>query len=373
MVAKADKTLILATSYAAELPRTDYVELSKILDCDIVDYAIYNKPGLRRLFRPYEKKLRLDFHLALTGYLRSAIYGTVLLMSERVAIPYLMLCRVFGKRARALMISMHSSQKQARVFRGLNLSGQLDGAISFTPAQRRFLTNEMRLSANVISYIPYCVDTEFFTPGESENSEYGYVMSAGGVPGRDYGTFLEAVSGIDCEVRIVCGGRPYGRKTSSGLRIDSERIQVISNIPSTVMRDVYRDATLVVVPLAEGRDDAAGSTVLLEAMSMAKCVVVSASPGIKPYIASDNNAVLVPPGRADLLKGAIVRLLQNSKERELRGGNARAFVRDNCDVTSYAQRLARVVNGEVLEWPWQPSSENLERENSEESRTSSGA
>lgn len=368
MGVKAEKTLVLATSYAPEpgssaFPRTDYVELSKILDCDIIDYAAYDEPGLHRLFRPCEKKLRIDFHLALMGYRRSALYGTVLLMSERVALPYLFLCKLFGKRTRSLMISMHSSRKQARVFRSLNLSNQLDGVISFTPAQRYFLTDEMKLPPSVISYIPYCVDTEFFTPDSPRND--GYVMSAGGVPGRDYGTFLEAVSEIDCEVRIVCGGRAYGRRTSGGLRVSSDRIKVISNIPSTSMRDVYRNAALVVVPLAEGRDDAAGSTVLLEAMSAAKCVVVSSSPGIKPYIATNDIAVFVPPGRADLLRDAIVQLLQNSEERELRGGKARAFVRDNCDVTHYARRLARVVKGEVLEWPWQPGLQNSEKENSE--------
>ena len=127
------RTLILATSWAPELrppalrsrdyPRTDYVELARLLDCDILDYWMYD--GLRSLasVRALEKNLRLDLYLALSGFRRARKYDVVVLMSERVAIPYGMLGGCFGRRAEAVFLSMHSSSRQARVFRRLGISG----------------------------------------------------------------------------------------------------------------------------------------------------------------------------------------------------------------------------------------------------------
>ncbi|MGC8861397.1 MAG: hypothetical protein ACP5R5_01330, partial [Armatimonadota bacterium] len=187
------KMLVLATSYAPELrrpelrpkqyPRTDYVELARLTGCDILDYAIYDDSRAGRAWRRLERKLRLDFHLAALGYRRAGKYEVVLLMSEQVAIPYMMFQKMMGKRAAAVYVSAHSSRKQARLVRSLGLFDGLDIAVSNARAQRGFLSEYMRIPDERIRCVHYAVDESFFVPDESAGG--GYVLSAG-IANRDY-------------------------------------------------------------------------------------------------------------------------------------------------------------------------------------------
>jgi len=353
------RTLILATSYApelrrpelrpAEFPRTDYVELAKIADCDILDYSIYDSvPALER-YRLIEKKLRMDFHLALLGFRRAKDYDVVVLMSERVAIPYAMLSRAFGARCETVFLSMHSSNKQAKLFRRLGCAREISRTVSFTPAQAEFLTNSMGIAADSISYIPYAVDEEFF---HSQSAHEGTgIMTAGGVPGRDYNTLIHALADLDMPVNIVSGGRNYGRKTSGLLRELPSNFRWLSGLSSVEMRSLYETARVVVVPLKRDRADGAGTSVLLESMAMARATIVSGSAGIGHYVEDGITGILVDPENADSLRNAVVALCNDTGRCTSLGMNARRAIMANLGLHHYVERLGSVIAGMNVSWP----------------------
>ena len=357
---RSPRVLILATSYApelrrperrpAEFPRTDYVELAKIMDCDILDYSIYDSAPALGQYRLIEKKLRLDFHLALLGFRRARDYDVVVLMSERVAIPYAMLSKAFGARSETVFLSMHSSNKQAKLFRQLRCAREISRTVSFTPSQAEFLTEAMGIAAGSISYIPYAVDEEFFRCRSARDGTY--VMTAGGVLGRDYDTFIQALDGLERHVIIVSGGRDYGRKTVGTFRELPSNFRRLSGLSSVEMRSLYEAARVVVVPLKRDRADGAGTSVLLESMAVPKPTVVSRSPGIAHYIEEGATGVFVEPENPDDLREKVLSLWSDPAGRELIGRGARCATENTLSLSRYVARLRGAVTGHQHDAFW---------------------
>jgi len=318
MAAGIDKTLILATSYAPELrrpelrpkeyPRTDYVELSKQLSCDILDYSIYDGTPIVARLRGLESTLRLDFHLALLGYRRARRYRCMLLMSERVAIPYMMLQKAFGRRCATVYVSAHSSGKQAGLARSLRLFDLLDIAVSNTHAQRDFLVDGMQIPEERIRYVLYAVDEQFFVPGDRSGD---YVFSAGGIRGRDYPTLLQAVAGLPIRVRIAAGGRAYGPDAKGRLPRIPENVEMLPPADSVGMRALYQNARVVVVPLSGDRRDAAGCSVVLEAMCCGVPVIASETRGLRDYVTDAHTGYLITAGDPTALRERVCGVMQN--------------------------------------------------------------
>ena len=344
------KTLIIATSYS-ELspvgnPRTDYVELSKIINSDILDYTYYSSYD-NTIFRSIENLARLDIKLAFAGLKKASSYDKVLLMSERAAIPYLMFQGLYKNLPPAVFISMHSSKKQAEVFKRFSLGAKLQTVISFSPAQRDFLVNDMNISEEKICYIPYVIDEKFFKPQQNKTEDF--ILSVGGIPGRDYPTLIRAVDNTNIKTVIISGGRLYGRKTSDGLTSLPANIEVLSGFDAAQMREFYSKAKAVVIPLETKRDDAAGSSVLLEAMAMAKTTIISRSDGILPYLNDESAYITVTPENPGELKKAIENAYQNPDEKI--GLNARKIIEEKLSLEIYADSLARAIKGDLPKWP----------------------
>jgi len=340
--------LVLATSFAPELrspalrprvyPRTDYVELARLVDCDILDYALYDTGVCRRTWRSLERRLRLDFHLALSGYRRARRYGAVLLMSERVAIPFMMLQRAFGRRSATVFVSAHSSSKQARLVKSMGIFSGLDIAVSNTHAQKQFLVEEMGIPESRIRYVLYAADERFFTP---EGQPTDYVFSAGGIAGRDYPTLFQAVTGLPVQVKIAASGRAYGPGAWRNLPSIPPNVKMLSPMDYTGMRDTYRRCSLVVVPLSGERRDAAGCSIVLEGMCCGKTVIASRTRGMEDYIRSGRTGLLVPPGDPGEMRTAILRAFDDSQtESADLGGAARAECEGRLSMDSLVGGLA---------------------------------
>jgi glycosyltransferase involved in cell wall biosynthesis len=233
--------------------------------------------------------------------------------------------------------------------RRFGLCENYEAVISFTPAQQEFLVGEMGISSNRISYIPYSVDEEFFC--FSKGAEDGYVLTVGGVPGRDYSTFAEALRNTQYDVKMVLGGRSDGRNTAIGVGGIPPTFEIYSRLSSVDMRDLYRGASVVVVPLTRGRADAAGSSVLLEAMSSGRPVVLSATPGISPYAEHGVTGLLVEPGSPQALREAVDRLMMDHSLRTAIGEEGRAFVERKLTLRQYVDRLRKVIGGGRVCWP----------------------
>jgi glycosyltransferase involved in cell wall biosynthesis len=204
---------------------------------------------------------------------------------------------------------------------------------------------EQYASAVKAVFLHFRADTGFYRPeSHVNNGRSGYAFSIGLDGGRDFATLSAAAyrfsttPGVDQRV-VLQTTRPVSDPNGS-LDIQSKPVSY------TRLRDLYANASVVVVPLHDSRHPG-GITTLMEAMAMARPIVVSASSGIIDYVRDGCNAIVVPPGDADAMSRAMAKLVRSPEEAHRLGRNGRQFVAEHCDNRVYARQLAAVI-GDVI-------------------------
>jgi glycosyltransferase involved in cell wall biosynthesis len=105
------------------------------------------------------------------------------------------------------------------------------------------------------------------------------------------------------------------------------------------LRDLYDRAAVVVVPVLD-TDFPAGITTLLEAMAMAKAVIVSGTDALAEVVDDGRSGVVVPPGDVGRMGAAIEVLLADAERRRALGAQARRTVVERYGLDDYVDALA---------------------------------
>jgi glycosyltransferase involved in cell wall biosynthesis len=147
-------------------------------------------------------------------------------------------------------------------------------------------------------------------------------------------------SSFDCE--IVGDGPLRGELTARiaelGLR---SHVRLLGALPHEVVVERYREASIFVLPCVTGPDGGRDGipNVILEAMAMGVPVVSTRHSGIPEAVQDGRTGLLVPPGDAEQLAGAIARLLDDGALRERLGSRGRERVREVFDIEANAKAL----------------------------------
>ena len=183
------------------------------------------------------------------------------------------------------------------------------------------------------------MDTDFWCPGGSDSADR--VLSVGSDPKRDYATLLAApVSG---PLRIITR---LGLKAPRG-RADVEIVRgSYHNVAVTdaVLRDLYREAVVVAVPVRDVYQPS-GYSVTLQAMACGKPVVLSRIKGLwdPDAFVSGENCLLVEPENPRSLAEAIARLRADPALRRRMGEAARATAVRSFGLSRMNESLAGLV------------------------------
>jgi glycosyltransferase involved in cell wall biosynthesis len=148
-----------------------------------------------------------------------------------------------------------------------------------------------------VELVPYQVDTAYWTPAVRGSSERPVVVSAGSEH-RDHQTLVEAARGLDAEV-VIAAGSHWARTTAEAAALPSNVQYLTEPLPFAELRELYRRASIVVVALEDVANQS-GVTTILEAMSVGKPVIVTATRGQQevvsgPMVTADGS---VAPGPA---------------------------------------------------------------------------
>ena len=120
-------------------------------------------------------------------------------------------------------------------------------------------------------------------------------------------------------------------------------VRLVGYVGQDDIADFYAKADVFCLPsFREGLP-----VVLLEAMAGGLPVVASGIMGIPELVEPEHNGLLVPPGRADLLAGAIARLAGKPGERRRFGERGRRKVLAEFDLARSAERLDEMFCGIV--------------------------
>lgn len=182
-----------------------------------------------------------------------------------------------------------------------------------------------------LSVSQFGVEPDFWSPGGARED---FVLAIGNDPRRDYPTLFAAAREIAAPIRIVTGlSLPEPMPANVTVIRGSWHERALSDAD---IRDLYRRAACVVVPLHDSLQPS-GQSVALQAMACGAPVVLTATRGLWNPAALRNaeNVRLVPPANPEQLARAVREILQGNAEalgvagREyvLAQGNIAAFAR----------------------------------------------
>jgi glycosyltransferase involved in cell wall biosynthesis len=312
--ASGERYLLVTTDCAAVLerlsheessPRQDFVELAKRLNARILSFsdlgaAPLSVRVLRRCFGP-------AVALAWYGFRQKGSFYFTTAENSGMALAFLL---KFRSRVPHVMIGHRiSAGKKKLIFKCLRLFKRIDAMICYSQSQVAFAREYLGVPEDRVRRIDFQVDEQFYTPGGQAS---GGVVSVGREL-RDYPTLFEAVKGLDVPVTVVASSPWSRRQDQTRNREIPANVTLRRGLTSEELRDLYRGASLVAVPLQDV-DSPAGVTTILEAQAVGRPVLVSASPGILDSIEPQQTAFTVPCGDASALRKKLEYLLGHPAE-----------------------------------------------------------
>jgi glycosyltransferase involved in cell wall biosynthesis len=326
-------------------PRVDYLELAQRVDATIINYSFYEMSMIGPYLCRVETFLRSDVSLALVSLLRSRRHKVVFTMSERAGIPLAGFRKVIPLRRPFVFMFTAWSESQRKVTRGLNLLSEPDKIVTKNSTHAALLCDELGVPSDKIEIVPFAIDQRFFHP-MSIGKAFD-VLSVGEVRGRDYKTLIESVAPLDVSVHIAASGSWYARQKQPNLGLGvPPNVSVGGGYLPFELRERYAQSRLVVIPTRRGVG--AGTTVALEAMAMGIPVIANKDGVAAQYVLDGETGVLVEPEDPIALREAMMFLLNDPREAQRLGENARHRVEQEFGLDVYVDRLAEIISETLL-------------------------
>jgi glycosyltransferase involved in cell wall biosynthesis len=194
------------------------------------------------------------------------------------------------------------------------------------------LVATFRLDPARVRFLPLGVDPDFFPPIATADGA-PYVLSVGTNEGKDFPTLLDALP-PDAECLIVTDEQNEAAARRHGLPAG---VTVRTHVPITELRDLYRRARHVVIPLRES-DASSGQTVLLENLVSGRPVIVSRVSGVADYLA-ETGAVPVAPGDPAALRELL------ATPPRMPAAETTEYVRARFSSAAFARNLLALISG----------------------------
>jgi glycosyltransferase involved in cell wall biosynthesis len=331
VLVSADEQAILDTLHAeSEWPRQDVVELARALDAELLSYsdlpeASWFTRALARGGKPVALAW-LAFRKGGTYYFATA---------ENTALPLALLLRMRPASRLAFIGHRLTTSLKTRLIRVFNLLGRVDMVFCYGSLQQRHVIDRLGLPADRVRQIPFQVDEHFFCPSAEPTSGSGVVSV--GREMRDYPTLFAALGGTGVPITVVASSPWSRRADSTADRTIPENVTLRRNVSNESLRELYRNAAVVVLPLVNV-DFPAGITALLEAQACGRPVVVSASKGIVDAIDRDS-VVVVPCNDPVALRTAVMQLIDRPREAALLAQRARDEVLRDRTLAKWVSRI----------------------------------
>jgi glycosyltransferase involved in cell wall biosynthesis len=316
-------------------PTMDYFALQDRLCAVIADYNTVDADRHPQV--KLARKAGRDAALAMHGFLRRREFDVIFSNGENVSIPLAALFKTSRWRPGHVLIGHHLSPKKKKPFLRA-LHRQMDAIFVYAATQRQYAIESLGIPADRIHLIPFHADARFYHPAPEAPVENR--ISSAGLEWRDYPTMIEAVRGLDVEVRLAAAS-PWSKHRNE--TADRELPPNVSarRYEYQELRELYASSRFVVVPLYDN-DFQAGVTTLLEAMAMGKAVIVTQTEGQRDVIRHGVNGIYVPPGDPRAMRAAITELLACPEKAAALGANARKTIETDMSLDLWAERIAEV-------------------------------
>jgi glycosyltransferase involved in cell wall biosynthesis len=213
--------------------------------------------------------------------------------------------------------------------------------ISLSKEETRFLNR--KLNRKDIHHVPFGVDVKFWSSSNGSHAT-NYVLAIGNDMARDWMTLVRAWR-PDFPVLKIVTNLPVPRHPSNVEVISGDwRLKTLTD---EAVRDLYRGARFVVVPLRETVQPS-GQSVCLQAMACGKAVIISDIKGIwdRNLMRDGETALTTPPGNATALAEKVGHLLSDRALADRLGVLGRSVVEKHMNADTMAEELLKIINTE---------------------------
>jgi len=325
--------------YGCAFPRQDIVEICQRIGGEIE--GTRDGSMFASLIAGIESRLKVDFFTALRTSLEVSRYNAFLSASEKSAIPISAYLTILGNNLPHVVIGHRlNSDNKTRLFRIWPLHKSFSQLILVSKRQAEYATSVLGLPEDRVHFVFDKVDQKFFTPLTNECDNF--ILSVGNEQ-RDYELLLRAIEGTGIKL-VVVAASPWSTNKVDGIR--GQNVSFLSGISFLELRNLYDRARIVVVPL-QSVDYAAGANTILEAMAMAKPLILGRSSGILEYIEDGQTGVFYSPGELDDLREKILSVWSQTRLQRRLGENARQAVLAQMNIDIYIDRVAEIVGRAV--------------------------
>lgn len=191
-----------------------------------------------------------------------------------------------------------------------------------------------------VHFVPFGVDTDFFRPRWADT--VFDVLSVGADSKRDFPLLLETARRNPwMRVRIVTNTEQAGKLAAN----KPKNIDIQVDLPFESLPSLYASARVVALPVKENTYSGA-TTTLLQAMAMAKPVVVSRVGAIREGYGFKDRVHLLWAEPEDLLsmERGILDLLDHPETASAIGENARKYVATKLRWDQYVNRMNEIMS-----------------------------
>ena len=332
-------------------PRADFFELSKRLNARIVSFEeIDSATGslVKLVSRAAGRSVALALEgfwrrtgrsvaLALEGFWRRKDFDLVLTTSEAIGMPLALFLKLSGTNKKHLMVGHHLSQpKKTLLWKLFGLHTHISTVFVYSTSQEKVVLSKLHTPPEKVVQIPHSVDQRFFRPMPDIVEKHQ--ICAVGLESRDYPTLIKAAKSLQCQVKIAADSR-YSKFINEAEGSDLPPNVTVRKYKYPDLRRLYAESKIVVIPLYQ-IDSPAGITSVMEAMAMARPVIVTKTLGQTDTVVDGETGLYVTPGDTDDLRQKIEWLLQNDAERKRIGENAKRAVDNSFTLEHLVSRIA---------------------------------
>lgn len=354
-------------------PRKDYVEVARALDADIIDpaYMAEQASAAGRALASRGNRVGILTGELYEAYVARNRFKYICAWADRAGLPLALMYKLTRSRSDLTLVSGYlSSAKKALFLRNLGVQSHLGAIVNFSSVQMEIAAQELRVPPGKLFHVVQSVDEHFWRP-VSSIPEDG--ICSVGWEARDYGTLIQAVSGLSLQVHIAVGteglssstmeksdyshsqpdlfesiGGKFTRPLYREWRAEVLReglppnIIIHNQLSQPALRDLYSRSRFVVVPLHQADFDA-GVTTICEAMAMGKALIVTRTRGQVDVVREGVHGLYVPPGNPRALRRAIEYLQQHPEQAVRMGRAGRELAEARHTLDQYVQRVADIV------------------------------
>ena len=267
-------------------------------------------------------------------------YDALLASGEDIGIP-LSLFSLLGRARKPIWIILHGSYLEGRKFALIAPILRRTQHVHFlclSEALRQRMVGEGFPDGRCHN-AGYGVDTNFFRSGGTCE---GRLVLAAGSANRDYRTLVSAVEGLDASLRVAADSLWRPRPADVDEATLSDAIVVGSAGDYAGLRELYRRARFVVVPLHPARH-ASGYAVIAEAMAMGKAVISTRIEAHSDLIVDGETGFYTKACDVADLREKIALLLDDSALARRMGEAAAKRMEEKFSLDAYCERMEQII------------------------------